>query len=89
MRDLRPIVTAWIALLLLSLVTTGIASAGDLASNSRHATAAAVLLLAGIKSRIILARYLEVEASLFWMRTFDLLVFSFLTLAFAIFVIGG
>jgi hypothetical protein len=51
--------------------------------------AAAVLILAGIKARTILARYLALNTSRFWTRAFDMALGFFLVLAFALYSFGG
>lgn len=82
----RDLVHAWLALLLLSYGTVLIAS------NGTHASAwmaGGVLLLAGLKARVILARYLGLSGSRFWMRVFDLAIGLFLAAAFALYLFGS
>ena len=52
------------------------------------AVAAGVLVLAGGKSRVILASYLGLAGSRFWMRAINGAIAGFLMLAFGIFLIG-
>ena len=50
--------------------------------------AAGVLALAGLKARMILIRYLRLNQSRFWMRLFDMVLATFLGLAFAAYLLG-
>ncbi len=81
----RALVQAWLMLLLLSSGTVLIASAG---ARGSPWIAGGVLVLAGLKARIILARYLELAGSRFWTRVFDLVIGLFLALAFALYLFG-
>lgn len=84
----RDLVEAWGALVVLSIGTVLIASVG--ASGDRGTlTAAGVLALAGVKARVILARYLGLAGSRFWTRTFDLVIGIFLALAFGLYAFGS
>ena len=79
MTDIRKdrLTRAWVLLLLLSVISTGVAIAIDRgtaqdASAWINAAAGAVILgLALIKGRIILSRYLGLESSRFWRRGFN------------------
>lgn len=83
----RDLVEAWGALVAFSIGTVLIAS---LASGDRGTlTAAGVLALAGVKARVILARYLDLAGSRFWTRTFDLVIGIFLALAFGLYAFGS
>jgi hypothetical protein len=83
----RDLLAAWIALVVFSIGTVLIASIG--ASWDRGALiAAGVLALAGLKARVILARYLGLSDSRFWTHTFDLVIGAFLALAFGLYVFG-
>lgn len=83
----RDLVTAWGALVAFSIGTVLIAAVG--ASWDRGAlTAAGVLALAGLKARVILARYLGLSGSRFWTHTFDLVIGVFLALAFGLYAFG-
>ena len=84
----RDLVEAWGTLVVLSLGTVLIASAGT-SSRSGGVMAAGVLTLAALKARVILARYLGLAGSRFWMRTFDLAIGLFLALSFALFLFGS
>ena len=71
------LIRAWISLLVLSMASTGVAmfidrgqtvdSSGQIAAIS----GAVILTLSLIKARIILARYLGLEATDFWRRGFN------------------
>jgi hypothetical protein len=83
----RDLVTAWAALVALSIGTVLTASLG--ASGDRGMlTAAGVLVLAGVKARVILTRYLGLAGSRFWTHTFDLAIGIFLALAFGLYAFG-
>ncbi|AHB48257.1 nitric oxide reductase F protein [Hyphomicrobium nitrativorans NL23] len=82
----RELVHAWLALLLLSYGTVLIASNGTQGSAWM---AGGVLVLAGLKARVILARYLGLSASRFWMRVFDLVIGIFLAAAYALYLFGS
>ena len=82
----RDLVHAWLALLLLSYGTLLVASSGTQGSVWM---AGGVLVLAGLKARVILARYLGLAASRFWMRVFDLVIGLFLAAAFALYLFGS
>ncbi len=82
----RDLVHAWLALLLLSYGTVLIASNG---THGSAWMAGGVLLLAGLKARVILARYLGLSGSRFWMRVFDLAIGLFLAAAFALYLFGS
>ena len=84
----RDLVHAWMALLLLSFCTVVIASTGRSMLGAGW-IAASVLILAGLKARIILARYLGLAGSRFWTRVFDLIVGLFLAIAFAVYLRGS
>lgn len=82
----RDLVHAWMALLLLSLATVLIASAGTAGSAWM---AGGVLALAGLKARVILSRYLGLAVSRFWTRVFDLAIGLFLAAALALYLFGS
>ncbi|MCZ7593650.1 MAG: hypothetical protein M5U16_01095 [Hyphomicrobium sp.] len=46
-------------------------------------------MLAGLKARVILARYLGLAGSRFWTRAFDLTIGFFLVIAFALYSFGS
>ncbi len=81
------LVRAWMLLVGLSLATTAltlIEADGPLGLT----VAAGVLALAGLKARIILARYLSLAGSRFWMASFSGAIGGFLVLAFVVHIIG-
>lgn len=84
----RDLVQAWVALLILSFGTVLIASTGRSALSAGW-IAGSVLILAGLKGRIILARYLGLSGSRFWTRAFDLVLVLFLAVAFAVYLLGS
>lgn len=84
----RDLIQAWIALVVLSMGTVLIASAGT-SGHSGTVMAVSVLVLAGFKARVILSRYLGLSGSRFWTRTFDLVIGTFLTVSFGLYVFGS
>lgn len=84
----RDLIEAWAALVVLSLGTVLIASS-DGAGRTGAVTAGCVLALAGLKARVILARYLGLAGSRFWMRAFELAIGLFLGLGFALYLFGS
>lgn len=84
----RDLIKAWLALIALSFGTVLIAS-DAVSGRGGMLAGAAVLVLAGLKARVILGRYLGLSGSRFWTRTFDLAIGIFLALAFALYVIGS
>ena len=69
---------AWIALLVLSAISTAVAifidrgKTADVESWVPALAGVVILLLALIKGRIILARYLGLETTAFWRRGFNM-----------------
>lgn len=84
----RPLVTVWIALAGLSVLTTALTLV-ETSGRGRIAAVAALLVLAGLKARLILARYLGLATSRFWTSTFDLVIAVFLAAGFALYLAGG
>jgi len=82
----RDLIEAWTALIVLSLSTVLLASRGGPAGPF---VALGVLVLAGMKARMILARYLGICGSRFWTRTFDLVIGLFLALCFGLYLFGS
>ncbi len=85
--ELGEIYRAWAFLLAASIATTALTlvTRGD----ARLAVCGALLVLAGIKARTILSRYLELRHSAFWMRSFGTAISLFLMVVFAFYVIGS
>lgn len=83
----RPLTEAWLALVGLSAATTLMTLAAP-SDSGRLLVAAGVLGLAGLKARVILARYLGLQNSRFWMRAFDLTIGVFLALGLAVYMLG-
>lgn len=83
----RPIMEAWVTLTALS-AATALLTVVRAASEYRTGIAAAVLVLAGLKARVILARYLGLGGSRFWMRTFELAIGGFLAGAYGLYLAG-
>jgi hypothetical protein len=84
----RDLIEAWAMLIVVSLGTVLLATAG-FAADSATGVAACVLVLAGLKARVILVRYLGLARSHFWTRAFDLVIGLFLSIAFALYVFGS
>lgn len=84
----RDLVEAWVALVVLSFGTVLLATAHG---TGRGVTflAAGVLVLAGLKARVILTRYLGLAGSRFWTRAFDMAIGLFLAIAFALHAFGS
>lgn len=83
----RALIHAWLLLLVLS-AATALLTLVDLNGTSGTMIGAVVLILAGIKARVILARYLRLDTSRFWTRVFDMALGFFLALAFAFYAFG-
>ncbi|KUO58480.1 MAG: hypothetical protein APF80_01630 [Alphaproteobacteria bacterium BRH_c36] len=84
----RDLVTAWAALAGLSAGTTLLAAFKDKGFDPNW-LAFGILVLAGLKARLILGRYLGLRASRFWTRGFDLATGIFLITCFTLFVGAG
>lgn len=84
--SLTEIYRAWATLLALSLATTGLTIVNV---PSATLTAGLLLALSGLKARTILARYLELNRSAFWMKLFDAIVWLFLLMAFGLYLVGS
>lgn len=84
----NPLISAWITLVVLS-ATTALLSLQLSDHGSRTGIAAAVLVLAGAKVRVILSRFLGLGVSRFWMRTFDLCIGGFLAITYVLYLAGG
>ena len=76
---------AWIVLLLLSLVTTGLTL---IEGQSQLLMAGLLLAISGLKARTILRQYLELSHSAFWTKLFDAVIGLFLMIAFALYAAG-
>ncbi|MCU0880971.1 MAG: hypothetical protein MUF06_24650 [Pirellulaceae bacterium] len=83
----RGLIEAWAALVALSMGTAALTML-DVSGSTRTVIAAGVLALAGLKSRVILARYLRLNQSRFWTRLFDVVLAIFLGIAFAAYLLG-
>ena len=82
----NPLIRAWIWLLALSMATTALALA------VRHMpvpalAGAAILGLAYLKTRLILANYLGLAAAPFWRRGFNLAIGTYVCLLLALYLI--
>ena len=83
------LIRAWVFLLVLSMASTGVAlfiDRGQPLDGSGHIAAISgviILTLALIKARIILSRYLGLEATRFWRRGFN-----FALTAYALLLLG-
>ncbi len=83
----RSLIEAWAALVALSMGTAAL-TMFRVSGSTRTTIAAGVLALAGLKARMILIRYLRLNQSRFWMRLFDMVLATFLGLAFAAYLLG-
>lgn len=86
MMHARGLIAGWIMLVVLSAATATV-TMSDLSGERRTLASAAVLVLAGLKARIILTRYLRLSRSRFWLHVFDGVIGSFLFLAYAIYTL--
>ena len=78
-----PLTRAWLGLLALSLASALV----TLTDVPPALLGGAILVLALIKSRIILARYLDLAASPAWLRGFTLVLTVFSVLIFGLYLI--
>jgi len=78
----RPLINAWIALIVLSLATTALSIAGS-DKTWVPVTGTAILLIAWIKARLVLARYMGLAAAPSWQGGFDICLGIF------VLVLGG
>jgi hypothetical protein len=85
--ETRPLVLAWGALLALSAATALLTLAPQAVPPA--AIAGIVLLLAGLKARLILAHYLALSSSSFWMGGFGLAIGLFLLIAFGLYLMAS
>lgn len=83
----RSLIEAWIVLVLLS-AGTAILTLIEASASYRLMIGGGVLVLAGLKARVILTRYLGLSPSRFWKQIFDVLLFIFLSIAYVIYVLG-
>jgi len=83
----RVLIEAWVALVVLSAGTT-VMTLLEVTGPARTLIAAGVLGLAGLKARVILARYLGLRQTRFWTRMFDAAIAAFLTIAFSLYLFG-
>lgn len=83
----KALIEAWVTLVVLSAATTAMTLI-DASGTVRIAVAAGVLMLAGLKARVILGSYLQLRHSQFWTRAFDLAVGCFLLICFVVYMLG-
>ena len=83
----RTMIEAWIFLLVMSGATTALTLVA-LPGQSRMIIAAGVLVLAGLKARVILSYYLQLRTSRFWTRAFDVAIGGFLALCFGLYLLA-
>ena len=81
----RSLISSWLILIALSAATALVTVSEPTTGQVRTIMSALVLIFAGLKARIILARYLGLGRSRFWMAGFDGAIGFFLILAFAIY----
>jgi len=84
----KQMLEAWGLLVALSLATT-VLTLIEVSGPIRVAIGGAVLVLAGLKARIILSRYLHLARSRFWTQSFDMAIGLFLLIAFVLFAAAG
>ncbi|WP_170783289.1 cytochrome C oxidase subunit IV family protein [Ruegeria lacuscaerulensis] len=82
-RLLNPLTRTWVALLALTVASALLIPLPI----PRSALAAAILLLALIKSRLILARYLDLAHSPAWLRGFSFGLICFAVVLFGLYLI--
>lgn len=80
------LVRAWLVLVALSTGTVLLAAIPGL--NATY-TVVGVLVLAGLKARVILSRYLGLAGSRFWMRAFGSVIWMFLLVSFGLYMFGS
>ena len=83
------LVRAWAILVALSAGTALLSMAHPWQGQQRLVISAGVLILAGLKARLILADYLGLRGSSFWSRLFGLVLGLFLTTAFVLYSLAG
>lgn len=83
----QTIIRAWVSLIALSLVSTGMA---HLINNNSYVTYGVILviLVAWMKARIILGTYLELNHAPFWRRGFNVALTAFALAALGLYLIG-
>ena len=79
----EPITRAWLGLLALSLASTLL----TLLPVPNTLLAGGILILAMVKARLILARYLDLATSPVWLRGFTLVLAGFSILIFGLYLI--
>ncbi len=79
----NPLTRAWLTLLALSLASAVL----TMLPAPPTLPAAGILILALVKARIILARYLELAKSSAWLRGFTTVLIAFTTLIFGLYLI--
>lgn len=87
-RQSRDLVATWVILVGLCAGTTFLTVFKGTGFD-RSWLALCILLLAGLKVRLILGRYLGLRASRFWTRGFDLATGLFLVVCFGLYVAAG
>ena len=84
----RDLVSAWGLLVALS-AATALVTISTVTGPQRAIASAGVLILAGLKARIILTRYLGLARSPFWRHVFDAIIGGFLGLAYVIYALSA
>lgn len=83
----RVLLEAWAMLVALSAATVFL-TLMEPSDVTRIGIAGGVLVLAGLKARTILTRYLRLNRSQFWTHLFDAAIAIFLAIAFAVYLLG-
>lgn len=86
-----PLLRAWLGLLALSVASTVLSVAVPAAAPGMVLTlsGAAILALAWLKARLILARYLGLAAAPFWLRGFEITFALYTALLLALHLAGS
>jgi hypothetical protein len=83
----RNLIEAWAALVALSMGTAALTMI-EPSGSTRTVIGTGVLALAGLKARVILARYLRLNQTQFWTRLFDMVLAIFLGIALTVYLLG-
>lgn len=88
MKRSRDLIATWAVLVGLSLATTAFTLVQG-TGLPRYAIAGGVLILAFLKARLVLRRYLALSRSRFWSNGFDAALCFFIVVCFGLFVSAG
>lgn len=84
----NPVIRAWVWLLGLSLLSTGLALLVDqrLSGGAVTLAGAAILTLSWLKARVILSDYLGLRAAPFWRRGFGMVLAIYMLVLLGLYV---